>query len=358
MHMELKLKRFRRSRNAILHALLWSFFILVNYGLNRIFIIHYSFWDSLLLNIIPIGIFYWIIDSMRLIDEQKKRLYALGLFVLSFFLLLRVAYSLIYPRFHQVNVVQIDESLSTGQNHIPLNFYLLFFLDLIFAFLFSFLLIVEELAGNNQQVLIKKENLTTELNRYRANFLTAQIYPHFVKNTFQGLARNALKRGDENDVDTLVLLSELMDYTTEQVNAENATVYVKKELNQLEKLLSIIRLQKEDDQVIEYSKVGTSNGTKIPSITLLTFLENVFKYGVISPEHPLQILTVYSKEKFLFTCKNRKKTARMPIHSSKIGLDNIRQRLDLNMPGQFELMVNEDEIYFEVQLKIMNDYET
>lgn len=358
MLMEFVVKCYRRWKNAILHALLWSVYMLLNYGLNRMFITDYSFWDNLLLNLVFIAVFYWLVSVLQIIDDKKNRLYGIGLLVLSFFLLQHVAYFLVYQSFPSVGVVLYDEDLSFDQKEFLQNYYLLFFRNLIYAFLFFLFLRVKEFSRRREQDLRDKVRLQEELNRYRAKFLTAQIYPHFVKNTFQGLVGEALIRGDNTTIDTITLLSGLMDYTTEQVSAENTTVYVKKELKQLERLFKLIRLQTHDNGVIEYSKSGTFNGEIIPSITLLTLLENVFKYGVISAIHPLRISADYSKKGFVFTCKNRKKTSLGTVPSSKIGLDNIRQRLELYLPGQFELKVKEDELYFEVVLKIRNGYET
>lgn len=220
--MEFMVKRYRRWENAILHVFFWSAYVLLNYGLNRMFITDYSFWDNLLLNLVFIAVFYWLVYVLRLIGDKKKRLYGIGLLVLSFFLLQRVAYFLVYQSFPRAGVVIFDESLSFDQKEFLQNYYLLFFRNLLYAFLFFLLLRVQEFAKKREQDLTDKARLQEELNRYRAKFLTTQIYPHFVKNTFQGLVREALISGDEKEVDTLILPSRLMDYTTEQVNADNS----------------------------------------------------------------------------------------------------------------------------------------
>lgn len=358
MPMDFLITHFRRWKNALWHVLLWSVYILLNFGLNRMFITDYSFWDNLLLNLVFIAVFYWLVGILLVINDKKKRLYGIGLLVVTFFLLQQVAYFLVYQSFPRLGVVLFNENLFFDQKEFLQNYYLLFFRDLIYAFLFFMLLRVQKLSKKGEQDSKEKARLQEEADRYRSRFLTAQIYPHFVKNTFQGLVGEANIRGDAKAVETLTLLSELMDYTTQQISAKNATVYVKKELKQFEKLLTLIRLQNKDKEVIDYSKSGSFRGEKIPSITLLTFLENVFKYGVISAAHPLRIEVNYSKEGFLFSCKNRKKMKPISVPSTRIGLDNIRQRLELHLPGQFELIVKEDERYFEVLLKIWNRYET
>jgi hypothetical protein len=322
------------------------------------FITDYSFWDNLLLNLVFIAVFYWLVYVLRLIANRKSWFYGIGLLVLSFLLLQHVAYFLVYQSFPKLGVVLFNEHLSFDQKEFLQNYYLLFFKDLFYAFFFFLVLKVQDFAQKSERDLKAKGRMKKELDRYRANFLTAQIYPHFVKNTLHGVVGKARKRGDSNVVDSVGLLSELMDYTTEQINAKNATVYVKKELKQVEKLLALIRLQKQNEGVIGYSKSGYSKGEKIPAITLLTFMENVFKYGVISAEHPLQISADYLAQGFVFTCRNRKKNLSSSMRSSKIGLENIKQRLDMYIPDQYELRVNEDEAYFEVLLKIRTHDET
>lgn len=336
-----------RLANSTWHVLIWSVYVLLNFGLNRLFMQDIRFLDNLLVNLIFIALFYWLVWILSLIGRKEQRLWGIGLLLCSFFALYNISYFYIYRALPSVGVSIFEENLPFEQKEFLQNYYLVFFRFFIYAFLYS-------LFSRNRHNLREKMILNESRNQYRSRFLTSQIFPHFVKNTFQSLAGRAANSGDQEAVDSVFILSGLMDYTTEQAHVGDSLVYVQKEVEQLESLAELIRLQHEDKAVVELLKEGSFAGEKIPPLTLLTFLENVLKYGKISAKHPLCIQAVYQEPGFLFFCRNRKRTNMEYSSSSKIGLNNIRQRLEMHLPGLHELKVEDSQYYFNVVLAIKN----
>lgn len=336
------------------HVLIWSAYIVLSFGLNRIFMQNIRFLDNLLINLIFISVFYWLVWILLLINRKRYRIYGISLLLFSFFGLYYLSYFYVYRVLPSVGVSIFEEDLPFDRREFLQNYYLVFFRFFTYAFLYFLLLRYMSLSRKREHDLHEKLALSQRVNHYRSRFLTSQIFPHFVKNTFQSLAGGAIIRGDQETVHTVFILSDLMDYTTEQAHAGNGLVYVQKEIGQLESLAELIRLQHENEAVVELLKEGSFAGEKIPPLTLLTFMENVLKYGKISAEHPLLIHAVYEEPGFSFLCRNRKKVNLESTLSSKIGLKNIRQRLEMHLPGLYELRVDECLDYFKVMLAIKN----
>jgi sensor histidine kinase YesM len=336
----------------IRHVLVWLVYIVLNYAINRIFIEEIRFLDNLLVCLIVVLFFYWFVGLFLLIYRKKFRLYGISLLLLSFFVLYHIAYAYVYGVLPLLGVSIFEEGLSFHQKEFLQNYCLLIFRALIYAFLYFLLLRYMDLSRKREQDLKEKLASTERINHYRSRFLTSQIFPHFVRNTFQSLAGGAMIRGDEETANTVFTLSSLMDYTTEQANAGNGLVYVQQELTYLKMLTDLIRRQHESEAVVELVKEGNFKGEKIPPLTLLTFIENVFKYGKISTEHPLFIHVSFEEPGFSFLCRNRKKANLENIPSSNIGLENVKQRLEIHLPDLHEFRVEESLYYFKVMLAI------
>ena len=334
------------------HVLAWSIYVAFNYSVNKVYLIDYGFLDNLLLSFILIAAFYWLVKVLLLISSKKYRILGAGLLIVTFIVLRYIAYFLIYKTLPSVGVLLFKEDVAFDNREFLQNYILVLFRIFTYSFLYFLLLRNMDLSRKKEKALQEKLAITEERNYYRSKFLTAQIFPHFVKNSFQGIVSDALRRGDEKTANTILTVSELMDYINMEVNDMNDLIYVKKELKYLDKFISMVRNQQENPAVVEYSTVGAFSGEKIPPLTLLTFIENVYKYGIINAEHPLQVQTVFDEHGFVFSCRNRKKKGLEGVHSTKIGLENIKQRLEMHLPNLYELKVEEDDFYFEIVLTL------
>lgn len=349
--------RYDRWGKSAWHVLIWSAYIVLGFGLNRMFMQDIRFMDNLLINLIFIALFYWLVWILSLIARKEHRLWGISLLVCSFFVLYNISYFYIYQALPSVGVSIFEENLPFEQKEFLQNYYLVFFRFLIYAFLYSIFANNRKLSRRVVHNLQEKLVLSESRNEYRSRFLTSQIFPHFVKNTFQSLAGRAMNWGDQESANSVLILSDLMEYTTEQAHVGDGLVYLQKETDQLESLVELIRLQHENKAVVELRIEGSFAGEKIPPLTLLTILENVLKYGKITAEHPVQIHATYQEPGFRFICRNRKKMNLENTPSSKIGLSNIRQRLEMHLPGLYELKVEEDLHWFQVMLTIKIEHD-
>jgi len=196
-----------------------------------------------------------------------------------------------------------------------------------------------------------KQREEEEKRLYEMRWQSAQIYPHFLKNSFSLLQLRAVALDDPVLEQTTQSLTAIMAYALETSQAKSLLVTVEREITYLDYMLRLIRLQHADDAVVQWEQEGRYMGQQIPQFTLLTLIENALKYGDITAEYPLLVETVLSGTHFYFSCTNRKK----PVTRSSgggLGLANLQQRGYNLMQDNFELSVKESADFFTVKLTI------
>jgi two-component system, LytTR family, sensor kinase len=93
---------------------------------------------------------------------------------------------------------------------------------------------------------------------------------------------------------------------------------------------------------------------RIEPLLFINFLENSFKHSSLSQKYGfINILLNFDEKSLNFEIKN----SVLPVNQSKdkvggIGLANIKQRLELVYPKQYNLVVNETEKLYEVKLRL------
>lgn len=185
-----------------------------------------------------------------------------------------------------------------------------------------------------------------KLKEEELKFLKMQIHPHFLFNTLNTIYGLALKK--DAYTPTLILkLSELLDYILYQV--DKPLVSLADELNHLQNYIQLEQVRFQDSL---YIKVNFQNNhsIKIPPMLLIPFVENSFKHGKqINGILNVEINTYESKDWFIFTIKNSSNRKR---RSNGIGLENIKKRLNLLYPNRHELLISDNDVEFNVELKL------
>ena len=158
---------------------------------------------------------------------------------------------------------------------------LFFFREHFFQFLvvivFSFFIKL-----NQRLKLAEKERLDAEVS-----YLKAQINPHFLFNTLNGIYSTAVSEGATGTANAVVQLSEMMRYVTTET--EQDFVSLNKELTYIASYIEMQKIRLGNTVEIDYSFKGDSAGKRISPLILIPFVENAFKYGV-NPDMKSRIL--------------------------------------------------------------------
>ena len=157
----------------------------------------------------------------------------------------------------------------------------------------------------------------------------------------------------------------LFAFSTENWNRPKAEVEtlmkllvssLKKEIEHIESYIEIqkLRYDETDEVLINFEKRGDWQSKQIAPMLLLPFVENAFKHGVsIHGSSVIAIFLETTAASLLFKVRNKIRNEKKSIHDvSGIGLENVKRRLDLIYPNQYDLAIRTEKDHYEVALII------
>jgi len=180
------------------------------------------------------------------------------------------------------------------------------------------------------------------------SFLKAQINPHFLFNTLNNIYTLAVMQ-DENAPESILKLSNIMRYVTD--DAMEDFVPLQYEIDCIHDYIELQRLRLGDKTVIDMKVSGLIDGKIIAPLILMTFIENVFKYGISKHEPSAVSINILCHENGIsFYCQNRIFPAKTATEREGIGLRNVKQRLAYLYPDKHVLNINTENQLFTVNL--------
>ena len=195
-------------------------------------------------------------------------------------------------------------------------------------------------------VEIERHNLERQLK-----YLRYQVNPHFFMNTLNNI-HALVDINPERAKSTIVELSKMMRYILYEGN--NKLVALPREVQFLQNYVQLMRLRYTDRVRIDVNTPDTLPDLMMPPLMLIIFVENAFKHGISYREESFVDISVEVENKrLLFGCRNSKPT--QPQKSNEkggMGLQNVRQRLELLYEDDYTLSINDAEKTYEVKLDI------
>ena len=92
---------------------------------------------------------------------------------------------------------------------------------------------------------------------------------------------------------------------------------------------------------------------RIPPLILIPFIENAFKYGADNVHDSFINIRVETIDnELLFTVNNKIVCRKDDREDGGIGINNIKRRLELMYPGQYNLSTKEKNDIFYVSLRM------
>ena len=198
----------------------------------------------------------------------------------------------------------------------------------------------------------EQKMVKTEAEKVNAelSFLKAQINPHFLFNTLNNIY--ALSVTDSKHTsESIMKLSNIMRYVTDEVTED--FVSLQNEINCINDFIDLqrLRLGKKTNLEVEISETATYQ--RIVPLVLMTFIENVFKYGISKHETTAIIIRLKVEgNKVRLFCQNTIVENGTTVKRTGIGLSNTRRRLDRIYPGKHELDISKENNLFTVNLEI------
>lgn len=200
---------------------------------------------------------------------------------------------------------------------------------------------------------LKNKKLLEEKLAAELNFLKAQIHPHFLFNTLNNLYALTLIKSDKTS-DIVLKLSDLLDYMIYKSNDE--FVSLSKDLEILKSYIELEKMRYNERLDLVFEIKGNPGSYQIAPLVLLPFIENSFKHGASKDRaNPavhikIEINSTHLQLKVVNSVTTDKKNGKPG--NEGIGLANVKRRLELIYPDQYELEIQPGEKEFRVDLKI------
>jgi two-component system, LytTR family, sensor kinase len=200
--------------------------------------------------------------------------------------------------------------------------------------------------------ITEKRAMQAEADKANAelSFLKAQINPHFLFNTLNNIYSLAVTK-NENTAESIMKLSNIMRYVTDDIRED--FVSLKNEIECMGDYIDLQRLRLGKKMNVEFLVNGITENKKIAPLILMTFIENVFKYGISNHEPSAISIKISADEhNITFFCQNKLFETKRNVERTGIGIANTRERLKHLYPDKHFLDIKTGNGFFTVQLTL------
>ncbi|MEM9821023.1 MAG: histidine kinase, partial [Bacteroidota bacterium] len=210
-------------------------------------------------------------------------------------------------------------------------------------------LVKRQLEMERQKQKAEKAALTSELK-----FLKSQLNPHFMFNALNNIYF-LIKKDPDTAADALAKYSDILRYQIYHCN--EPFIALREEVDFLENYIRISKLSK-NRLTLNTDLPQQLNGEKIAPLVLIPFVENAFKHvsdekdrlNQIDIELRVDQAQLQLKVENTFSQKLDKEEA--VLKEGGVGLHNVKRRLELLYPKQYQLQFLEQQGTYKVDLKL------
>jgi hypothetical protein len=199
----------------------------------------------------------------------------------------------------------------------------------------------------NKHDLLKLQYLHRELELKQ---LKEQLNPHFLFNALNNIYSYSLEKNSYSK-ELILKLSELMRFIL--TNSDRDKIPLQEECAFIESYMAFEKERLGDLCEINYQKNITNENKEIAPFILFTLVENAFKHGTHSTERSSVGIQLSADERMIRLTTTNLITEPTTAVSTKVGLSNIKRRLELLYPQSHTLKTNADKMAFNANLTLM-----
>ncbi len=199
-----------------------------------------------------------------------------------------------------------------------------------------------------------RKTLEADKAKIELAWLKNQVSPHFFFNTLNNI--HSLIESKPNDAQKSVqLLSKLMRYLLYESNANQISLV--KEVAFIESYIGLMKLKLTEAVKVSFSHPTIPDHINLPPLLFNPLIENAFKYGISYEQDSfISIDLAWEDEQLICSVENSINTSTLQKEHSGIGLENLKQRLNLLYKNKYSLEIDSTPEQFTAILKIpLND---
>jgi len=296
------------------------------------------------------------------------------------FLKFYIVTSLIWIAFFYFNSLVLFPKVISKKKYwfyVVVQFFILFFISVLFNLLFNFLVkdspynipnffvyntfpYLFILASSTAYSMILDKIKSDKLMQQRVNanlktellFLRSQVSPHFMFNVLNNMVALARKHSDQLEP-SLIKLSSLMRYMLYETDEDK--VRLEKETEYLQSYIDLQQQRFGKNVCIKTSLTEIDGNYDIEPMLLIPFVENAFKHGTGLVENAQIEIELRAKNDILhFSVRNKYNplSQEEKDKTSGIGLTNVERRLSLLYGKNHTLLVNKNDGWFTISLQL------
>ncbi|TDE18703.1 histidine kinase [Dyadobacter psychrotolerans] len=296
------------------------------------------------LTIVPLGYFIYALNLYWLIPGFQKKGRMLYLSRLSISIL-----GICFSFFVFFQIVGPNRIAADPDAFIPLAI-----VSSVIAVSFSWFVY-----SQNKQQLQQLYTLKTELGKSSADlsFLRSQINPHFLFNVLNTLYGTAIQENAERTSEGIQKLGDMMRFMLYENNLD--LIPVAREIEYLKDYIHLqkLRLARSEQVVVEVNISDVPCHHSIAPMLLIPFVENAFKHGIsFLNKSWINVSLGFEGNRLEFDIHNsiHAKTETDPeSEHGGIGLENVKQRLQLLYPRRHELTIRQSQMEYFVHISII-----
>jgi len=345
-------------RKILIHALAWAVFII--YEVSIVLIVagpqRASWWEYIGYYIINILFFYANAHLvLAYVFDRQKPVYLLLLLVpleLALYILLEYSLENLYNLFRSPT-----QPIFLGQKLILAQLWRgIYYVGLSTAYWFVLSTIkrnkrISQLKVQQAEGEKEKAELEKDLALSQNAYLRAQVNPHLLFNTLNFIY-NTVQPVSPRASEGIMILSEVMHYALGPVQEDGKTDLAR-EVAHIRKYIALNQLRFSKPLQLSLQLEGEFSLYRFPPLLLLTFVENMFKHGVLNdPVHPAIVSVKCADAQLHFFAKNKKRKSYIKTGFG-IGIQNTETRLrQYYKKEDFCLDIREDDLCYMAKLRI------
>ncbi len=191
-------------------------------------------------------------------------------------------------------------------------------------------------------------SLLEENNQIKIRELKNQMNPHFLMNSLNNIY-SFIEPKNKPAQDYLMSLSDSLRYML--YDTEEDKVLLQKEIDYIENYITLESLRFENRSDIQVDKEGLMEGYVISPLLLIVLVENCFKH--CNKESPkITISLALEENKLTMATENKVSEVNQSDTEHGIGLQNLRNRLQLIYPGKHILVTHSKSAMYYTTLTI------
>jgi LytS/YehU family sensor histidine kinase len=202
-------------------------------------------------------------------------------------------------------------------------------------------------SNENRELKIRNQQIQSQLSSLRS-----QINPHFLFNSLNVIYALAIENKKQTK-DAIVQLSDILRYVIYDSNTHR--VALKDEITLLKNYIEFQQFRHQHSDNITFNCSIDNDNYPIYPMLLLPLIENSFKYGIKGDINNtfIYINLIQNNDIFIFDIENNYfENLSEPNKHSGLGLENIKNNLEIVYPKSHDLKIYKTKDTFKVELKL------